>query len=271
VPEGHTIRIAAARLAPLEGRPISVRAPQPRHRHVGFDALDGRVLERIEPRGKHLLLHFEGGHVVHSHLRMQGSWHVYREGERWRRGAGAAWLVLSDGEREGVLFHGPVLELLDERRLGLHPVLSRLGPDLLAPGFDPAAAVARVRSDPDRDARSVADVLLDQRLACGIGNMFKSESLWACRVDPFLPATSVGDERLVEVYGAASRQMQEAVGAGRELPRRIYGRPSCPRCGHETRRETQGDDGRTTWWCPRCQPAGSGSEDEHSTSPRTCR
>jgi endonuclease-8 len=264
VPEGHTIRIAAARLAPLEGRPVRVRAPQPRHRLAGFESLDGTVLEQIDPRGKHLLLHFEGGCVVHSHLRMRGAWHVYRRGERWRRGAGSTWLVLDDGEHEGVLFHGPVLELLDEGQLGLHPVLSRLGPDLLAPGFEPASAVARVRADPDRDARTVADVLLDQRLACGIGNMFKSESLWACRVDPFLPAAAIGDEELAAVYQDASRQMLAAVAAGRELPRRIYGRRSCPRCGHGTRHVTQGDDGRVTWWCPRCQQ-------QDSTSSASCR
>jgi endonuclease VIII len=274
VPEGHTIRIAAARLAPLEGHRVTVRAPQPRHRHAGFDALDGRQLERVEPVGKHLLLHFEGGRVVHSHLRMRGAWYVSRTEERRRRGTGTAWLVVADDEWEGVLVHGPVLELLDARRLGLHPVLSRLGPDLLAPGFDPMAAVARVRADPDRDARSVADVLLDQRLAAGIGNMFKSESLWACRVDPFLPATAVGDEQLAALYADARKQMGAAVAARRELPKRIYGRPACPRCGQGTRHVVQGDDGRVTWWCPRCQATGSGAdgrEQQDSTSSASCR
>jgi endonuclease-8 len=137
------------------------------------------------------------------------------------------------------------------------------------------AAVARVRADPDRDARSVADVVLDQRLACGIGNMFKSEALWACRVDPFLPAAEAGDEQLAALYAGAARQMRAAVEAGRELPKRIYGRPSCPRCGGGTRHVVQGDDGRVTWWCPRCQPPGSGGagrrDQQDSTSSVNCR
>src|SRR5262249_54587818 len=163
-------RFAASRLAPLVGQVVRVETPQPRHRHSGIQAaLDGRRLESVTPRGKHLLLRFEGGAILHSHLRMSGVWDVYREGQRWRRPPSTAWLVLRAGRIGAVEFSGPVLELLDETRLRLHPVLRQLGSDLLDDGFDPRLAVARLRARADRDALTIADALLDQRIACGVG------------------------------------------------------------------------------------------------------
>src|SRR5262249_45102704 len=147
-----------------------------------------------------------GDRVLHSHLRMRGAWHVYREGERWRRTPHDAWLVLTAAGRVAVLFHGPVLELLDGRRLRTHPVLSRLGPDVLAADFDARAAVARARRTVDRRV-AVGELVLDQRVACGIGNVYKSEALHAERVDPFAPIGALPDELLASVYEQARRQM----------------------------------------------------------------
>jgi endonuclease-8 len=251
VPEGHTLRIAANRLQPLVGHEVAVEAPQPRHRHAGFDALDGQRLEEVRAIGKHLLLRFEDGRTVHSHLRMRGSWQVYRDGQPWRRPPSAAWLVLRAGGRTAVLLRGPVLELLEPGRLKLHPVLSRLGPDVLADELDPDGLVARIRRGVDPQVQ-VGDLLLDQRVACGIGNVYKSEALWARRVDPFAPIGRLDDALLASLYAEARQRMLAAVADEREGPHRIYRQPRCPRCGGPVASRAQGDEGRTTYWCESC-------------------
>jgi endonuclease-8 len=251
VPEGHTLRIAANRLQPLVGHVVRVEAPQQRHRFAGFDRLDGQRLEEVRAVGKHLLLRFEDGRTLHSHLRMRGSWQVYRDGQPWRWPRSAAWLVLQANGRTAVQFRGPVLELLDPGKLKLHPVLSRLGPDILAADLDVEQLATNVRRRVDPSV-AVGDVLLDQRAACGIGNLYKSEALWAERVDPFAPLGSLDDELLAAVYAEARRQMLAAVEGGREPPHRIYRRPACPRCGGPVSSRAQGDDARTTYWCERC-------------------
>ncbi len=214
MPEGHTLRIAANRLQPLVGHEVAVEAPQSRHRYAGFDALDGQVLEEVRAVGKHLLLRFEDGRSIHSHLRMRGSWQVYRDGQPWLWPRSAAWLVLRAGGRTAVQFRGPVLELLDPGKLKLHPVLSRLGPDLLADDVDVEQLVAGVRRRVDASVE-VGDMLLDQRVVCGIGNLYKSEALWALRVDPFAPVGALDDD-------AARRDLRRGpapdAGRGRRRP-----------------------------------------------------
>jgi endonuclease-8 len=263
MPEGDTIRRAARSLEPLVGHALAVATPQPRHRLSGLsEALDGRRLESVTARGKHLLLRFEGGRTLHSHLRMSGAWDVHREGARWRRPRSAAWIVLRGAGLEAVEFSGPVLELLDDARLRLHPVLRSLGPDVLDDGFDPGVIAPRLRAGHGGEVRTIADALLDQSLACGIGNVFKSEALWACRLDPWAPAHELPDETITAVYAEASRRMKAAVTAPRNASLRIYRHPVCPRCGRPTQHRGQGDAGRVTWWCPTCQPA-----DGWATSP----
>jgi endonuclease-8 len=134
-------------------------------------------------------------------------------------------------------------------------VLARLGPDVLDPAFDSAHAARRALAA--SEDRAVAELLLDQRVACGMGNIAKSEALWACRTDPFAPPEAVGLERLAEIYEAGRAWLTAGVQGGGDAPRRIYGRPACPRCGTRSARQAQGDDGRTTWWCPHCQSASS--------------
>lgn len=257
MPEGDTIRRAARSLEPLVGHALAVETPQPRHRLSGLrEALDGRRLESVTPRGKHLLLRFEDGHTLHSHLRMTGAWDVYPEGARWRRPRSAAWIVMRAAGLVAVEFSGPVLELLDDARLRLHPVLRSLGPDVLDDGFDPRVAAARLRAGYGGELRTIADALLDQSLACGIGNVFKSEALWACRVDPWAPVDDLPDEVVAAVYAEARRQLLEGVSGRRNESLRIYRHPLCPRCGGPTQHRGQGDGGRVTWWCPTCQPPG---------------
>ena len=188
MPEGHTLVLAARRLAPLAGESVRAESVDPRGGAVAR-ALDGATLGDPSTRGKHLLWPLADGRTLHSHLRMHGSWRVFRTGERWSKPERQAWLVLRTETLVAVQFNGPVLELLRPGGLALHPVLARLGPDVLDPAFDPEHAARRALAA--SEDRAVAELLLDQRVACGMGNIAKSEALWACRTDPFaLPGGS---------------------------------------------------------------------------------
>ena len=249
--EGDTILRAARRIeAALDGGAVQASAPSPRGRAAGVERLDGRELERASARGKHLLLHF-GELILHSHLGMSGSWHVYREGEAWRKPAGAAWAVLSANRSEAVQFGGPTLRVLRAEAVRSDPVLARLGPDVLAGDFDAERVARSLATVPDR---GLGDALLDQRLLAGIGNIFKSEACFAARLDPWRRIGDLSGEQLRHVALAAHGLMLEAVEAGRQ-DRAVYrraGRP-CPRCGTPIRSRGQGDANRTTYWCPACQ------------------
>jgi endonuclease VIII len=254
--EGDSILRLARRLDErLAGSEISARTPGQR-RPDGLPAreLDGRVLERAESRGKHLLLHFEGGVALHAHMGMRGSWQLYENGERWRRPAREAWIALAGDGAEAVNFGGSKLRIVREAQLGRDPRLARLGPDLLANDFDPAVAAARIRSaGPDL---AVGDALLGQRLVAGIGNIFRSEGCFAAGLDPRTPVGELTDEQLVGVLGATRGLMLEAVETGRQ-PKEVYRRAGmpCPRCGTRILSQAQGETARTTYWCPTCQPS----------------
>jgi endonuclease VIII len=253
--EGDSIfRIARRLRERLEGAEMSARTPGQR-RPDGLSAqdLNGRLLERVESRGKHLLLHFTGGLVLHSHLGMRGSWQLYADGERWRRPARDAWIALEGNGTEAVNFGGSKLRLVREAQLLRDPRLARLGPDILADDFDPAVAAGRLRSrGPDL---RIGDALLGQRLIAGIGNIFRSEGCFAAQINPLSPVGGLTDEQLVEVLEATRGLMLEAVETGRQ-PNQVYrkaGRP-CPRCGTPIRSQAQGESARVSYWCPSCQP-----------------
>lgn len=249
--EGDTILRLARRIDDaLGGEEIAAESPSPRGRATEVEQLNGRTLLSAEARGKHLLFDFDDL-VLHSHLGMGGSWHLYRRGERWRRPSRSAWAVLSGGAWSAVQFGGPTLRVLRKAELKLDPTLARLGADILASEFDLQAAVRTLRSLPERP---VGDALLDQALVAGIGNIFKSEACFAARVDPFRAVGELTDEELESVLGAARRQMTESVSTGRR-PQAVYrrgGRP-CIRCGTPIAMRGQGDANRTTYWCPHCQ------------------
>lgn len=248
--EGDTILRAARRLdVALAGQQLAVSAPSPRGRSLGLARLDGLTLERVEARGKNLLLDF-GELALHSHLGMNGSWHVYPRGGRWRKPPGAAWALLRGEAREAVQFGGPTLRAMPTARLRRE--LSRLGPDVLGPDFDLDAAVASLRTASDRE---LGDALLDQSLVAGIGNIFKSESCFAARLDPWARIANLGDEDLRRVLAVARDLMLAAVADGR-LPRAVYRRAGqpCPVCRTPISSRGQGDANRTTYRCPRCQP-----------------
>jgi len=243
MPEGDTLHRAARQLQVLVGERVEVETPHPRAQVGGLaERLDGRRLLAVEAIGKNLLLRFEGGYLLRSHLRMSGSWRVVPRGARR---TGRPWLVLRGAEREAVLWRGPVLELHARGLL-------RLGPDILAepPDFDRMLSALR-SDDPDR---AVGDALLDQRLVAGIGNVWRAEALWEARVSPWRRVRDVSEEELRDVLERTNRLMRASL-EGERRDRRVYrraGRP-CPRCQTPISSRGQGDANRTAYWCPRCQ------------------
>jgi endonuclease VIII len=222
-----------------------VETPHPRAR-AAIDAavLDGRRLESVEAIGKNLVLRFDGGAVLRSHLRMTGRWTVRpRGGSR----TGRPWLVLRGASAEAVLWNGPVLELHAR-------ALAALGPDILAASPDFDAMLARMRAV-DSDRR-LGEVLQDQKVVSGIGNMWMSEALWEVRLSPWLRLRETPETDRAHALEAAAALMRASVEAGREPAKRVHNRPgrACARCGTPIRSLGQGDANRTAYWCPVCQP-----------------
>lgn len=244
MPEGDSLHRAARRLQPLVGQRIEADAPHPRAQAERIaERIDGRVLESVDAVGKNLVLRFEGGVVVRSHLRMSGRWLVRPRGERR---AGRPWLVLRGDESEGVLWNGPVLELHTR-------ALERLGPDILErpPRID--EMLDRLRGSDS--SRWFGETLLDQSVVAGIGNMWLAEALWQARLSPWRRLRDVGEDERRLALETAAELMRASVDKGRAGPHRVYrraGRP-CPRCRTPVTSWGQGDDNRTAYWCPACQ------------------
>jgi endonuclease-8 len=259
MPEGDTIHAAARRVgaALVDVEIESIETPQPRHALDRWpERLAGRAVRAVDARGKHLFVRFEGGLTVHSHLRMGGWWGVFRRGERWRRSPRRAWLVVRTPEHEVVQFDGPVLELMTDSRTRFDRRLAALGPDVLSEELDTQGFLKRLRSDDP--TRGIGDALLDQRNIAGIGNMWKAEACWRARVDPWRRVGEVSDAEALAVVGGARTLMQASVergGRGFKRDLEVFekaGRP-CSRCGTTIPARGQGDDNRTTYWCPGCQ------------------
>jgi len=255
MPEGDALQRVARSLQVLVGERLEAVSPNPRGLETGVArAVNGRVLQRVEAVGKNLLLHFDGGVVVHSHLRTSGRWRVRRRSvKEWR---GAPWLVLRSSEWEATQWNGPVLELG-------RGAVGRLGPDLLAPGTGLRDVVARLRGLDQ--SRLVGDVLVDQRVVAGIGNMWLAEALWHVRVSPWSRLADVCDESLERALEWARGAMAASV-AGRRPRRAVHRRAGrgCPRCGEPIRSSGLGGANRTAYWCPGCQAAGDRAEREEA-------
>jgi endonuclease VIII len=257
--EGDTIHRTARRLREwLDREPLhQAIAPNPqsplRRQPQRLASLEGVSLERADARGKHLLLHFGGGLVLHSHLGMRGSWHTRRRGERWRRPMRSAWVVLSTSDRDAAQFGGPQLALRTEGEIRLDPSLRALGPDVLAQGFEPGEGVTALRRRTDGRSQ-LGDALVRQTVLAGVGNIYKSEGCWEAEVDPWRRLADLDDADLDRVLGEVVRLMRAGVESGNP-PRRIYRRAGepCPRCGTPISARGQGDANRTTYWCPGCQ------------------
>ena len=254
MPEGDTLVRTADGLRPyLLGRRVtaaSACAPGPQ-----VERLLGAVVTAVEAAGKNLLIRFDNGLEVRTHLRMHGSWHRYRPGERWRRAPARARIVIEVPGSVAVCFDAPTVELFEQRAEGLHPALGRLGPDLLKDPVDTDEILRRLR-DPSRADLSIAEALLDQRALAGIGNEVKNEVLWQARLSPWMPVRDVDDAMLGVLIGLARDVLRDGAATGRR-PRHVYRRAArpCPRCGTIIRVEHQGRDlPRLTFWCPECQP-----------------
>jgi endonuclease-8 len=273
MPEGDTLFRTAAGLRPyLVGREVTAARAQGPGPIPQLHRVIGQRIDAVEAHGKNLLIRLGNGLELRTHLRMNGSWHRYRPGERWRRPPGRARLVLEVPGSVAVCFDAPVVELFEQRSAHLHPALSRLGPDLLAPDFDAAEVHRRLRH-PDRATLEIGPALLDQRAMAGVGNVYKNEILWIERVSPFAPVADLEDATLERLVATARRLLTENVASTRRGPERVtttgdrgaggplyvYGRQGrpCRRCGTPIRVVRQGTDlPRSTYWCPTCQGDG---------------
>jgi endonuclease VIII len=259
MPEGDTIHRSATRLrAVLRGKVVrQFRAA----RLAGDRPKPGTTIDDVEAVGKHLLIHFDDGLTLQTHMMMSGSWHVYRTGQRWQRPAHTARVVIEVDDWVAVCFSAPVVRSY-RAAAGRTPV-DHLGVDLCRPDADVDAVLQRF------DARTTATaeigpVLLDQRIASGIGNVYKSETLFACGVNPFTTVAELGPDMRRRLYETAARLLQSnLVGAARATTiaggLAVYGRgrQPCLRCGTPIERRLQGQPRRVTYWCPRCQPSSS--------------
>jgi endonuclease-8 len=286
VPEGDTIfRSARALNKALAGAIVT-----------GFDTayaplasvhdntpVTGRIIERVEAHGKWLLIHFSGDLILITHMLMSGSWHIYRTGEKWRWTRQHMRVVIRTKDFEAVAFDVPVAQFHTAASLARHAVIPKLGPDLLGQQFSEDEAMARIRARPDEE---IANVLLNQQVMAGLGNVYKSEVCFACKVHPFRRVSSLSNAEIdclvetarkmmganvlgtsgdgVTTYTGARRTTGNANPASRVW---VYGRQGrqCRRCGTPILMRKQGVGARSTYWCPECQPAGNSFADSPVT------
>ena len=220
----------------------------------GPAALVGDRVANVDALGKHLLIHFTSGRILHSHMRMTGRWQVFRGGKGPRRAGGPVRVVLEAGDRVAVCFNAPVVELLAAKSEHLHPWLSSLGPDILADPLDTDGIVERTQRCPAET--EIGDVLLDQQVVCGIGNIWRSETLFVSRLHPRRTLVSIDRPALCGCFVAASRLMKSAVRSNCVYQR---ARRPCLRCGTAITSARMGVNARTAYWCPRCQRCQAGS------------
>lgn len=262
MPEGDTIHKIANYLAPkLKGRRIG-RGRAPRHPEV---SLAGRRVRDVHAHGKHLFIDLDDGHTLRTHLGMHGSWHRYALDEAWRKPEHWASVVFDVGDDVYVCFNAREVEWLRTDSVHRRIVGTRLGPDLVDTSAETDQIVRRARELHEGDA-CLADVLLDQRVAAGIGNVYKSELLFMFRQHPDTELQTVPDATLREIFTEAGRLLRRNLGGGRRVTRHgdestarlwVYRREGepCLRCGTPIKRRKVGWTQRSTYHCPHCQPA----------------
>jgi endonuclease-8 len=233
----------------------------------------GRTIEKVESRGKWLLMYFSGDLILVTHMLMSGSWHIYRIGEKWRWTRQHMRVVLRTRDYEAVAFEVPVARFHTARSLERNTAIPKLGPDLLGPKFSEDDAVARIRAHFEDE---VGNVLLNQQVMAGLGNVFKSEVCFACKVHPFRTVASLSKMEIECLVDTARRMLAANVlessgdrvttytGARRTTGNSnpsarvwVYGRQGqpCRRCGTAILMRRQGSGARSTYWCPECQPS----------------
>jgi endonuclease-8 len=274
MPEGDTIFRAARTLhRALHGAIVTrFETVFPQLMRIDEDGpVVGRTVEQVTSRGKHLLVYFSGDLILRTHMRMHGSWHIYRPGERWRVSPHDMRILVGTAAFEAVAFNVPVAEFRTPASLERDPAIRTLGPDLLDPGCDLADAVRRLRTLGDTP---IGEALLNQRAVAGIGNVFKSEALFEAGVSPFTRTGAMDDDGLRALLLIARRQLQVnttdplqpgfvAWRGGRRTTGRahpdagvwVYGRAGAPcrRCGARIEISRDSHDARLTYFCPVCQ------------------
>lgn len=272
MPEGDTIFRAARTLnRALAGQEVLSFDSEYAHiaRQQDESPVTGRTVEKVEARGKWLLMYFSGDLILATHMLMKGSWHVYRRGERWQMGRQHMRIHLQVKEYEAVAFRVPVAQFYNSQTLARDSAIPKLGPDILKDNFSSDEAAARLRAHPEGE---VGDVLMNQKVVAGIGNIYKSETCFAAGINPFRLVNSLTDEEIQKLLFQARRLLKANVveggsGGGYEGLRGttgsldrgakmwVYkreGRP-CRRCGERILMRKQGLNARSTYWCPQCQ------------------
>jgi endonuclease-8 len=274
VPEGDTIFRAARTLKrALAGQKITrFETVLPHLQRIHDDTpLTGRTIEDVQSHGKWITMRFSGDLILLTHMLMSGSWHIYRPGEKWQRSRYDMRIVIGTAQYDAVAFKVPIAEFHTEKSLRERENFNQLGPDVLATEFDEQQVIANLRSLPDLE---VGEALLRQHVLAGIGNVFKSEVCFACGVNPFRKTSSLRDDEIRCLISTARKFLKANVSdnsgdqivtytgfrrtTGRSDPGErlwVYGRrgAACRRCGTPIESRKQGQDARTTFWCPSCQ------------------
>ena len=267
MPEGDTIHRAAAALRiALVGKPIvSFDAP----RLVGPRPDQGRVIERVESHGKHMEIVWDDGLTLHTHMRMTGSWHLYRIGEAWRRPAHQVRVLIEVNDWLAVCFNAPVVETYRHFDRHRHPGFGPLGPDLCKTDSDLDECINRLYHYQDQ-SMPIGEALLDQHVVCGVGNVYRCESLWACETYPFASVAQVDADLCAQLVTTAARLLRANLNIAQDPTlgtRRVidsgfgpqglgvYGRNGqrCRRCGDTIEVRRTGEHARLLYWCPGCQ------------------
>ena len=281
MPEGDTIfRTARALGRALTGKPVSgFRSTYPLLTRFHDDTpLTGQTVEQVESRGKWLLIYFSGGGTLATHLLMNGSWHIYRPGERWQRPRVDMRIVLENAEYVTVGFRVPVAKMLKPDELARALRIPAPAIDVLSEVFDPVEVEGRLLAHSDEE---IGDVLLHQEVMAGVGNVFKSEICFVAGIHPFCKVAALSLEQVrasisvaqrlvaanvledsddsIVTYGGRKRRTTHEADPTASLW--VYGRNGepCRRCGERVRRRIQGPDARVTFWCARCQPMPDGT------------
>ncbi|MEO1497985.1 MAG: DNA-formamidopyrimidine glycosylase family protein [Planctomycetota bacterium] len=270
MPEGDTLYRVAANLRPvLHGQTLvdALGSQELSEGHSTVEPIDaaslvGRRIIDVRARGKHLMIATDDSRVIHSHLGMTGSWHVYPLGEPWRKSERRAGLALFTREHAAVLFSPKELSLVSATRMRRDDYVNRLGPDLMRPADPLAAILPRLRV---HNAAPIGEAVMNQTIAAGIGNVYKSETLFLACINPWTRVGELSDEVLMQYLKNARRLMWINRGNGPRVTRFendgrrhwVYGRRGepCFKCGGVITLRRQGDAGRTTYWCQACQPA----------------
>lgn len=266
MPEGDTIhRTAVVLRRVLAGQVVTgFEIAHPKvTAAAGREEIVGSIVTKVESNGKHLFIHFGTPNeaVLHTHMKMSGAWHVYRPGERWWAPESEARVAIRTQTVVAPCFHPPIVELLTAKELGLHPIVSALGPDIIRDEFDMDEALRRLRALQDRD---VATALLDQKVISGIGNVYKVEALFLAKTSPWSQVRDLEDETLREIIGHARKLIRLNRNGGERRTRfsldasdRMWvderaGLP-CHVCGARVESGWHPDEVRKSWYCPTCQ------------------